>query len=155
FSRRGRDMRFFRPSLEANPGSTSFSYFSSRRGVGGGPLGAASSAAAAFLSFLAMAINFKTLLVESLFLFRAGFLMDGTDGSQRCSTALGIPFSAAVFIHSHADASRLILLRINQHHVRYVDRHFLRQPAALRILLAALHVLVNTVDPFHHDLAVL
>ncbi len=33
-----------------------------------------------------------------------------------------------------------------------LDRHFLRQPAALRVSLTASHVLVHAIDTFHDDL---
>ena len=66
-----------------------------------------------------------------------------------CRTVLWLPSSAV----AGAEACRLVALRADQQHVGDLDRHLLRQPAALRIPLAAAHVLVDPIDAFDDQLA--
>src|SRR5687767_2072188 len=68
-------------------------------------------------------------------------------------TRFAKPLLDAVARQAGADAGRLVALAADEHHVGKLNRHLLREPAALRVSLAAANVLINAIDPLDDDLA--
>src|SRR5687768_15599065 len=77
----------------------------------------------------------------------------GGDLAHPGAAFLAISFLVAVGAEAGAAARRLPAGRADQQHVGNLDRHLFAQAAPLRVALAALHVLVDAVDAFDHELA--
>ena len=74
------------------------------------------------------------------------------DVSQADAARLAVALFLAVVGEPAAETNAAVALRAIELHVRDVDRHFLGQPASLRVFLAGPQVLVHPVDPFDDDL---
>src|SRR5687767_12547794 len=82
-----------------------------------------------------------------------GLLLHRAEEAQAAVALLAEALLAALRAHALADAHAFAARRAEQQYVGGVDRHLLRQPAALLIAAARTHVPVDAVDPFDHHLA--
>src|SRR5258708_15056779 len=73
--------------------------------------------------------------------------------AERRARLLGVALLAAVGQVADADPRRLVGLRVDQHDVGSVQRHFLRESAALRALAAPPPVPPHLVYAFDHQRA--
>jgi hypothetical protein len=93
-----------------------------------------------------------------LFLLRAGGgfggvrRLAGTDVAEHVLTRSAEALFLAVVAEPMADPDATIALGAIKHHVGDINRHFLGEPPALRVLLTGTQVLVDAVHAFDHDL---
>ena len=159
FCSRGSDIGFVRPSFLAKAGNTSLLVAAPASAASGRPAWGGFFSGGGFLFFLGHNCRSDKLALQLIEIeCRSGLLF--------CSTlrmAVIVPSEAPLalqyrsrlpsLVNAHADAGRLVGLRIDQHARSKHRSAFLSKPAPLRVLLAALHVLVDAVHAFDDELA--